>query len=121
MPSMVSAVCPMTPVRQQVDDRAQAEKHVRQHTEDVGSVLFPQEKKSDGQEEAEAQPNRDAQRIASCFRFSCGRHGGLLHDQAAFAADDGLAACQRRAKRYRPPFLTERLPAALPLTTRDAH
>jgi hypothetical protein len=78
MPGMVSAVYPMITVREQVDDRAQAEKHVRQHAEDMSSVLFPQEEEADGQEETEPQPHWKTKRLASCIRLGCSLHGILL-------------------------------------------
>lgn len=88
MPRMLSAMCPMIPVHQQVDDRAQAKKQVREQAEDVGPVLFPQEEKGNSQEQAKAQPYRNVQGFALCVRLGCSLHGILLRDQAAFVAGD---------------------------------
>lgn len=71
----MASVAAVTPVHEHVDDRAEQEEHVRHGAEDVRAVLLPQEEDGDRQEQAEAQPQREAERPSLLRRFESGLHG----------------------------------------------
>ena len=78
MSGRASAVAAMTAVHEQVDDGAEQKQRIRHCSQDVGSVLLPEEKRSDCQEKAHAKPHRESKRFASRVLFSCGLHDDLL-------------------------------------------
>src|SRR3972149_11468137 len=59
MPGMVA----VPTVEEQMNDRTEHQKPVRERAEKVRSVFFPEEKQSDGEKEAGAQPNGRGRRF----------------------------------------------------------
>ena len=104
MPGMAGSVAAMASMHQQMSDRAEQQKHVRQHTEDVRLVLLPEKEGRDSQKDAEPQPHGKVKPLAS-HRFTEIRHGFLtisnrLSVHAAFVVGATCSvASQRRARK----------------------
>ena len=107
MPRMAGSVANRAPMHEQVNDRAQQQKPIWQHAEDVRFVLLPEKKDRDSQEDAEAQPHGRAKPLGSWRRFRgvllahsrtsiCGRL--VVHAAFVVGATCSVAP-QRRAKK----------------------
>jgi len=74
---MMAAVPTVPAMHEQVNDGAQKEQHVRQRTQEMCPVLFPQEEGCHGQEYAGAQPIRESPALLKVV-FEVGGHTFLL-------------------------------------------